>query len=417
MQTDRAATGELESGTASVSMTHCPVCGSPESTAFYELDAAPVACASVYADATAARAVLRGPIQLQCCHGCGFVYNSRFDPALAAIGAKYESAQGFSPHFSGFVRSLARDWVDRYQLRGKRIVEVGCGDGEFMVEMIRAGVSEAIGIDPLASRAKLPEDCANSIALIMEPFNEEHLEVRADAFVCRHTLEHIQDVTGFLTLVRSWTAHNPDSVLLIEVPAVERVLSECAFWDVYYEHCSYFSKPTLEYAFRLAGFRVLRTTFVYDDQFLILEAVGGRTNDVVAPPATPLEACMTFGEQARETIRCCRAALRRLAVEASPVVIWQGASKTVGFMGAIGDADLIDCAVDINPHRQGRFLPMTGLEIHPPEYLVKLRPKSIVLMNPVYFREVAAKLRALDLSSNLLTVNQLYTEQRARQAA
>ena len=60
--------------------------------------------------------------------------------------------------------------------------------------------------------------------------------------------------------------------MLFELPDVRRVLDEVAFWDVYYEHCSYFSAGSLARLFRATGFEVLDLALDYDDQYLLLEA-------------------------------------------------------------------------------------------------------------------------------------------------
>jgi hypothetical protein len=236
------------------------------------------------------------------------------------------------------------------------------------------------------------------------------LAIQAEAMVCRHTLEHIHDVPQFLELAHAWARRDADRVVLFEVPASERVLDEAAFWDVYYEHCSYFVKSSLEYAFQRAGFHVGRTAVVYDDQYLILEAHAAK---VSAPPAIHptaaqvVAAAIEFGARSRTAIERSRATLRKLGAQGRPLVLWQGAAKTVGFMSALGEESLVDFAVDVNPRRHGQFIPPYGLQVLPPEELTRRRPKTVVLMNRVYLDEVAAMLGSLGLDTRLLTIDML----------
>lgn len=398
---------------------HCPVCGNSAVRVFYAVAQAPVTCGSVFADAASARAVARGDVQLACCERCGHISNAAFDPALAEIGARYESSQASSAHFGSFARKLAQDWIGRYALRGKRVLEVGCGHGEFLAALVEAGAASGIGFDPLADPARVPSGQTDRIRLEMDRFDDRHVDVRADALVCRHTLEHVSDVSGFLRAIRRWAERNPGAVVLIEVPATERVLAENAFWDIYYEHCGYFTQSTLELAFRLGGFRVLRTGLVYDEQYLLLEAAAADGEPPALPgdPSPALAACAAFGTHSNQAIERCRAALRDLARDGRPLVIWQAASKTVGLLTALQDDTLIDCAVDMSVHRHGRFLPPNGLPIFSPQDLAALRPKNVVLMNPVYYDEVRASLSRLGLLTNLLTINQICGEPRALDAA
>jgi len=64
------------------------------------------------------------------------------------------------------------------------------------------------------------------------------------------TLEHIADTADFIKMVRGSLQDSPSTDVFFQVPDVLRVLEEEAFWDIYYEHCSYFSIGSLARLFR-----------------------------------------------------------------------------------------------------------------------------------------------------------------------
>lgn len=70
-----------------------------------------------------------------------------------------------------------------------------------------------------------------------------------------------------------------------------------------------------------------------------------------------------------------------------PVALWGAASKAVAFSGLVGAAGLA-CAIDINPLKQGNFLPGSALHIVSPNRAASLGLRNIIVMNPVYIDEI-----------------------------
>lgn len=386
----------------------CPGCGAPAEAAVYTVAATPVTCASVFTSAEEAQAVPMGRVDLVSCVQCGLLFNPLFDTKLAEVGARYESSQAASAHFSSFARSLARSWVDRHALRGKSVLEIGCGRGEFLRLLLEEGVAHAQGLDPVAPAGGVRES-----NLQIDPlcFDASTLDREADAVVCRHTLEHIANLQDFLQQLAQWARRDPARVVLFEVPAAERVLDEAAFWDVYYEHCNYFTAESMAHAFEAAGFEVLHHERVYGDQYLILEARAA----IQPVPATACDfsslrlQSARFGHRAREAIAHCDRHLATMAASGRPVVLWQGAAKTVGFLASLKSVAPIHSAVDLSPERKDRFLPGSGLAVHAPRALPAINPQYVILMNPVYLEEVQRQLDAMGVAAKLLTVNDICT--------
>jgi len=184
-------------------LAHCPNCGDDGAIDTLSLGASPVMVCSAFVDPKEARTVPVGDIDLVTCTGCGFLYSRTFDQALAMAGAQYESSQAASPHFSAFAKALAKDWVDRYGLAGKKVVEIGCGQGEFLVELIRAGAGTGVGVDPLFLDEFIPEDLRSVITAEAHNFGDADIAASGDALVCRHAIEHIGDVAGSWRSARS----------------------------------------------------------------------------------------------------------------------------------------------------------------------------------------------------------------------
>jgi hypothetical protein len=57
----------------------------------------------------------------------------------------------------------------------------------------------------------------------------------------------------------------------------------------------------------------------------------------------------------------------------------------------------VDAVVDVNPQRQGRYLPKTGQKVIAPQELPAIRPDVVLATNPNYAREISAQLDALGI--------------------
>lgn len=388
----------------------CPACGSRDSRVFLDVPQVPVQSCRLVDSRADALDFPRGDLRLAFCNACGFIWNQAFDPALVDYAESYEETQGFSPRFRMFARELARRWVERYSLQDRRVLEIGCGKGEFLEEMLRAGAGRGTGIDPSLVPERLSAEARERATWIRDFFSESHLHVAADAVVCRHTLEHIAPVAEFLRLIRRSIGERPEVPVLFELPDVVRVLDEVAFWDIYYEHCSYFSAGSLARLFRRGGFDVLSVALEYDGQYLVLEARPDGEPSRSGP--VPLEESVDelrakvdrFVAAYRSTVERWSCELQQIGRRNERVVLWGGGSKAVAFLTALPRNSPVEYVVDINPHKHGKFIAGSGQEVVAPEFLSKYQPELVVAMNPIYLEEIQASLDHLDVPARLVAV-------------
>jgi hypothetical protein len=185
---------------------------------------------------------------------------------------------------------------------------------------------------------------------------------------------------------------------------MQRVLDEVAFWDVYYEHCSYFSAGSLARLFERSGFEVLDLALAYDDQYLILDARPIPMDMIPKPwPVTDMDALRRgvdhFRRRYRDTIGHWADRLAPLHRHSETSVIWGAGSKGVSFLSAVGDD--IEAAVDINPYKHGMYMAGTGHRIVAPQDLVEIAPDLVIAMNPIYTDEIQDDLNKLEIDAEL----------------
>ena len=395
-----------EQSSSEASTTHfCPSCGSSRLEVFHEQVDVPVHSCRLVSTREEALAFPRGTLRLALCRECAFITNVAYEADLQDYGVHYEETQGFSPTFRRFSRSLADRWIERYDLRDRDILEIGCGKGEFLALVCEVGRNRGVGIDPAFVAERLETPAAERLRFITDLFDQRYVDLEADAIVCRHTLEHIAPVAEFVSLIRTTSARRPGSVVLFDLPDVVRVLREAAFWDIYYEHCSYFSPGSLARLFRRAGFRVLDLQRAYDDQYLVLEATPGRDDTRWGLEETVdelVDEVAAFRGELLRAVEGWRDVLRRARADGKRVAIWGAGSKGVSFLHVLAAGDCVAYAIDINPFKQGMHLAGSGHLVCSPDDLCAAPPDLIVLMNPSYVDEVRAQLHVLDLTPEIL---------------
>jgi len=383
----------------------CPGCDSSASRPFYSVPGVPVHQVKLVPSREAALGCLRGDIGLRFCSRCGFVWNAAFDVSLMRYDEDYESTQTVSPTFNLFHERLARDLIDRFDVRGKRVVEVGCGQGEFVTMLAEIAGNHGYGFD----QVNRGETGSDRVTFIKDFYGPAYRHLEPDFVCCKMTLEHVHDTGAFLRSMRAAMGDRPDSVIFFMIPEITRILELRAFWDVYYEHCSYYSPGSLARHFRLAGFDPIDVWCDYDDQYVLIAARPGAGDSPTLAGELPPEALASkvqaFTQGVAADVAQWRSWLDREQRSGKSIVLWGGGSKAVAFLTTLGVSDQITYTVDINPARAGTFIAGTGHPILAPEVLANDPPHALIVMSPIYLPEIAAQLDTMGVQpAQLLTV-------------
>jgi len=359
----------------------------------------------ICADLDQAHAMQRGTLEMAVCDRCGFVFNAAFEPELLAYGEQYENSQMFSQGFDEYVNGLAHRIVAECGDGPRHVIEIGCGKGEFLRRLASshaANISGA-GFDPAYRGAESELD--GRLTFHREFFRREHMQSSSDIVVCRHVIEHIADPMKFLAAVREALGDANSTRIYFETPCVDWILDNDVVWDFFYEHCSLFSRRSLAAAFEQARFEVVSVERVFGDQYLWLEA---RPTDTRTVPRfdtseTPQKA-VDFQAVADRRLASWQQSLREL-LERGPAVVWGAGAKGVTFSNLVDpEGTLLAGVVDINPSKQGGFLPGTGHPILSPEQLADREVVSALVLNPNYREEIAAQLQRLGLATTVVSL-------------
>ncbi len=383
----------------------CLSCQSEKVENFFVLKNAPLQSLITIKTYEEAIAIPKKDITLAFCNNCGFIFNSTFDTSIDYYTQGYEDQQGFSPTWLTYQTGITNRFIDKYGIRGKDIIEIGCGKGDYIQLICKLGNNRGIGIDP--SYVSGRSETNPNVTFIKEFYSKKHGELPVDLIVCKHTMEHIYDPYNFVKNIRNWINKDKDIQVFIEVPTIVRILKINAFWDIYTEHCSYFSPGSLARLFRMNNFEILDTYLGYDDQYLYLEA---KTSKNTTSQILPLEESVEelkgyvdgFVLKIKEELGKWNKLLLRMKEENEKVVIWGGGSKSVGFLTHFNDLKVISHVVDLNPHMQRNFIPSIGMQYVGPDFLREYKPDKVIIMNRIYKNEIGKMLSQMGLNPELI---------------
>ena len=381
-------------------MSGCPVCDRPSAAPFLTRRHVSVHQNLVVETPDAARALRAGTLSLHACEGCGFVFNAGFDESLLQYGAEYDNTQTCSPAFQRHVDGRADHMVRARGVRDAAIVEIGCGKGSFLIALVeRHAGNRGIGFDP--SYVGPDTAAGGRVRFERRFYDESSASFEPDAIVCRHVIEHVPRPVEFLRTVRQ-TLRRPDAQVFFETPCVEWILTNDTVWDFCFEHCSYFSAGSLAHAFARAGFALDGVTHVFVGQYLWAEA---RPAANVRPATTATRiADLANRYAAREAavVQDLRDRIGDLS-RRGPVAIWGAGGKGVTLASLVDpDATLLACIIDINPKKQGKYLPGSAHPIVGPADLARLGIRTALLTNPNYFEENSRIVRDAGLDVELV---------------
>jgi hypothetical protein len=292
----------------------------------------------------------------------GLIYNSTFNIELMNYDNTYNNEQANSNYFQSHLENVIS--LIEKSIGKDKLVEVGCGKG-FFLEMLLKKDFDVIGFDPTYE--------GNNPNVIRKYF-EPGLINKANGLILRHVLEHI--VNPYEFLIDLSNANENDGLIYIEVPCFDWICQNKVWFDIFYEHVNYFRLSDFHKMFS----NVIDSGRIFGSQYLYVIADLNSLRRPIIDSSNRVEFPSDFLNGLNNDI----------SKPSEETIIWGGASKGVIFSllkSSLGFA--IDTVIDINPHKQGKFLPATGLKISSPDFLNNKPSNSTIhVMNSNYLTEI-----------------------------
>ena len=389
---------------------HCPLCGSSGLWIFYEVTDVPASCNLLWRKKDEAINCPKGNIRLAFCSICTFVTNIALEPEKNQYGNRYDNSLFYSAHFQSFAEKLATNLVQRYDLHKKTVIEIGGGKVDFLSLLIDLGNNHGLRVDPFYTEVEDKSRKANAIAGSIPSFHSQ-LDGgdKADFVFSYHELEHMNYPKKFLSNLRKILGNSSKAHFFFAVPNALKAFEEGDFTDIIYEHVSYFTIPSLFYLFSSCGFDICEVTESKNEIFdsIYIDAtpkIRKRSSFKLSPKSEPSEIkdfVTSFAAKSTATIKEYSKRVKQILDKGKRVVIWGAGARGVTFLNILKDPR-IEYAVDINPHKQGMYVPGTGQKIVDPRFLLDHRPDYLILANRAYENEIRKILDNLEIKTEFI---------------
>lgn len=352
----------------------CPLCSDARAEALFDLRDAPILQNKLLPTIEEALAAARLDTTFHYCARCNFAFNLAFDRSSLSYG-NYYNKQSESSTYRQYIEDLTHKLAIDCELGAdSTILEIGCGNGYFLSRLQAAtGSSNVYGYDP-SYRGEFGMDAH----VRRRFFDSPDGGADANFLVLRHCLEGLLQADAVMGLLRD---AGGATRIYLEITDLDYILTERNPALLFNEYYRYFSARAMDIFLRQVGFRIHRVYSLFGGSNLGITAVR-------APQTTDL------GGAYRE--------LESIVRHHHRVVIWGISGRAISLLCQMSwDGRTVAHGVDIDPARQGMYIPVTGQRILSPAEAKAFDPDLVIVANEIYAPEIRA---ALGVGVRLVTL-------------
>lgn len=284
-------------------------------------------------------------------------------------------AVSFSEKMKGFRRRQFREFFERYRLQGKKIIEIGCGDGGYL-SLLHELDAQVFGTE---YNEELVEGCRRKGLKVVRDFpgdkGRKLDEGPFDAFCIFNFFEHLPNPREVLDII--YENLKEDAFGIIEVPNFEMMVRESLFSEFVADHLMYFTKDTLRFTLEQSGFELIELSELWDE-YIISARVRKRKKVELKSHLEGLK---------REILDYVRSQVHR------NISIW-GAGHQALFMTAYCRLqNYVRFVIDSAKFKQGKFTQATHIPIIAPLEIEERKIGAILVMGAGYTDEIIKIIR------------------------
>jgi 2-polyprenyl-3-methyl-5-hydroxy-6-metoxy-1,4-benzoquinol methylase len=373
----------------------CRFCGGSLEHVFADLGVSPLANSYVSAEHRGAPQTFL-PLCARVCSTCFLVQLQEHEGTPDVLFSDYAYFSSYSTTWLRHMQQYAAAMVERFDLgQASTVVEVASNDGYLLKFFVEANVP-VLGIEPAANVAAVAE--ADGIPTVVEFFGRATAaRLRgthsADLLIGNNVLAHVPDINDFVGGLNALL--KPSGTITMEFPHLMRLVEETQFDTIYHEHFSYFSLSAVDRIFTAHALQVFDVEEVLNHGGSLriyarhldnhAEPVQESVKELLAREEAAgygdIALYLQFAERVKQTKRSILSFFIEAKEQGLAIAGYGAPAKGNTLLNYCGiGTDFIDYTVDRNPHKQGHFLPGSGIPIMAPEEIERTRPDYLFIL-------------------------------------
>ena len=304
------------------------------------------------------------------CTGCGLI---QLDGDPVPYYREVIRAAAFSQEMQDYRLKQFTYFIQQYSLTGKKVIEIGCGRGEYLALIQQSGV-DAYGLEYAPASV---EYCVQNSLQVACGFvggcNQELDHAPFAAFFSLNFLEHLPDPNTVLRGIY----HNlvDDAVGLVEVPNFDMIIRSQLFSEFINDHLFYFTKKTLTTLLEINGFEIIECNETWHDYIISATVRKRQKIDLSNFYACQKQLKQQFADYFEQ-------------FKNKKVAVWGAGHQALTILSLMNLVGKIKYVVDSATFKQGKYTPATHIPIVSPDTLITDPVDAIIIMAASYSDEV-----------------------------
>lgn len=327
-------------------------------------------------------------LELVICDKCGL---TQFDTTPVDYYKKAIRVVGLSDYMKELRYRDFKLLDEKFGLKGKKVVEVGCGNGDFLFELEKYDSTIKIfgtcEDNDNIEKAKKKLERANVIKFFPENDFDILPSAPFDFFLSFNFLEHQPNPLTMLKVI--YNSLNENGIGLITVPAYEYIEKNSVYYELIRDHIANYDINSLRYLCNLAGFIVLKEEYI---------SIGDTIRFIVKKDITS-NVKLNGIKKTKKNINIFKESYININKKIDDIVFeYKKNNKTIALWGAghqgftiaatTNIKDVTKYFIDSSSDKEGKYSPVSHIKIVKPEYYKEDKVDTILIVAPAYIKEI-----------------------------